>query len=541
MQQDNVVGFEDEAEKLIGYLLQETQELDVVSIIGMPGLGKTTLAGKIFRDPVIKDKFPVRIWVYISQEFKMKDVFLAILRQFIRIDEDMYCKSDQELAQLVASNLEREKFLIVMDDIWTGEDWYRLETALPKSTKRGKVLITSRQVEVAQYANRNRIPHHLRLLTQDESWLLLQYEVFKKSECPPELEFLGKLIAEQCCGLPLAIVVIGVVLTIKFRAWGHMSRNVHAWTKVSENISTYLNDDPDRCMEKTIALSYDKLPYHLRACFLYLGMFPEDFEIPVQKLLRMWIAEGFVQRKVDIGLEELAENYLEELINRNLLRVDKRRSDGGVKTCRIHNMLRNFCKNEARSKKENFFQEVKMYDGEFEPSVTILENFRRLCIHSDVSKFLSSQPTVLECQLRGLPPSFKFPPKLKSLTLSYTFLDWGHISILGMLENLEVLKLKDNAFMGDCWEIGHTNLVTWVALGHHFPELRCLELHNCDELREIPIGLADAPYFRALDLCHSKLAVASAKKIQKAKEKKKEDHNDEFNYGFKLSIFPPEE
>ncbi|KAL0341636.1 UNVERIFIED_CONTAM: hypothetical protein Scaly_1826200 [Sesamum calycinum] len=158
------------------------------------------------------------------------------------------------------------------------------------------------------------------------------------------------------------------------------------------------------------------------------------------------------------------------------------------------------------------------------------------------------------CQLRGLPPSFKFPPKLKSLTLSYTFLDWGHISILGMLENLEVLKLKDNAFMGDCWEvgrthfrrleflhIGHTNLVTWVALGHHFPELRCLELHNCDELREIPIGLADAPYFRALDLCHSKLAVASAKKIQKAKEKKKEDHNDEFNYGFKLSIFPPEE
>ncbi|KAL0341637.1 UNVERIFIED_CONTAM: putative late blight resistance proteinR1A-10 [Sesamum calycinum] len=254
MQQDNVVGFEDEAEMLIGYLLQETQELDVVSIIGMPGLGKTTLAGKIFRDPVIKDKFPVRIWVYISQEFKMKDVFLAILRQFIRIDEDMYCKSDQELAQLVASNLEREKFLIVMDDIWTGEDWYRLETALPKSTKRGKVLITSRQVEVAQYANRNRIPHHLRLLTQDESWLLLQYEVFKKSECPPELEFLGKLIAEQCCGLPLAIVVIGVVLTIKFRAWGHMSRNVHAWTKVSENISTYLNDDPGQLYGKNYSI-----------------------------------------------------------------------------------------------------------------------------------------------------------------------------------------------------------------------------------------------------------------------------------------------
>ncbi|KAL0341642.1 UNVERIFIED_CONTAM: Disease resistance protein RPH8A [Sesamum calycinum] len=157
------------------------------------------------------------------------------------------------------------------------------------------------------------------------------------------------------------------------------------------------------------------------------------------------------------------------------------------------------------------------------------------------------------CQLHGLPSPFKFPPKLKTLTLSYTSLDWCHISILGMLEKLEVLKLKDKAFMGDCWEvgrtrfpslkflhIGRTNLVTWVALGHHFPKLRSLELHNCDELREIPIGLADAPYFLALDLCHSKLAVASAKKIQKAKQKKQEEQNPLFN-GFKLSVFPPEE
>ncbi|KAL0318635.1 UNVERIFIED_CONTAM: putative late blight resistance proteinR1C-3 [Sesamum angustifolium] len=709
LQQGNVVGFEDEAEMLIEYLLEETQQLDVVSIVGMPGLGKTTLAGKIFRDPVIQYKFPVRIWVYISHEFKKKDVFLAILRQFERIDEEMYCKSDQELAQLVAAHLRRENFLIVMDDIWTSADWYKLQIALLESNKKGKVLITTRHVEVAQHANRRRIPHNLRLLTQNESWLLLQYEVFARPECPPELEFLGKLIAEQCCGLPLAIVVIGGILTKKFKATDNMSRNVHAWTRVSENISTYLDEDPERRMAKAIALSYDKLPYHLRACFLYFGIFPEDFEIPVQKLIRMWIAEGFVQQNVDLSLEAVAEDYLEELINRNLLRVDKKRFKGGIKTCRIHNMLRAFCKNEARSKKENFFQEVKRYDGEFEPSVTSLETCRRLCIHSDVLKFLSSQPhgprlhsfvcfskenltlegqdistipaafkmlRVLEtmsikfaripsnmdhllhlryltlslnveslpeyfskfwnlqtliiyttsrtleikaniwkmihlnllktnasanmpkieksskaneylqtldgispqsckkelferarnlkklgirgqlavllddnnrsfdnlaklgylvelklqndvcinppsrCQLHGLPSPFKFPPKLKTLTLSYTSLDWCHISILGMLEKLEVLKLKDKAFMGIAG--------------------RSLELHNCDELREIPIGLADAPYFLALDLCHSKLAVASAKKIQKAKQKKQEEQNPLFN-GFKLSVFPPEE
>ncbi|KAL0417280.1 UNVERIFIED_CONTAM: putative late blight resistance proteinR1A-10 [Sesamum latifolium] len=228
LRQGNVVGFEDEAKKLIEYLLEETKQLDVVSIVGMPGLGKTTLAGKIFRDLVIQYKFSVCIWVYISQEFKRKDVFLDILRQFVRMDEDMYSKSDKELAQLAAAHLGRENFLIVMDDIWTGEDWYKLQIALPENTKK----------------------------------------VFAKLECPPELEFLGKLIAEQCCGLPLAIVVIGGILTKRFKATDNMSRNVHAWTKVSENIITYLDEDPERRMEKTMALSYDKLPYHLRACFL---------------------------------------------------------------------------------------------------------------------------------------------------------------------------------------------------------------------------------------------------------------------------------
>ncbi|KAK4394848.1 putative disease resistance protein [Sesamum angolense] len=112
-----VVGLEDEAEKLVGYLLEETQQLDVISIIGK--------------------------------------IFLAILREFTR-DEDMYHKSDQELALLVSSYLEKGKFLLVMDDVWTAEDWEKLQIALPKSNKMGKVLITSRQVEVGRFANRYR-------------------------------------------------------------------------------------------------------------------------------------------------------------------------------------------------------------------------------------------------------------------------------------------------------------------------------------------------------------------------------------------------
>ncbi|KAL0441126.1 UNVERIFIED_CONTAM: putative disease resistance protein [Sesamum radiatum] len=111
IRQENVVGFEDEAQKLIGYLTQETKQLDVISIVGMAGLGKTTLAGKVFRDPTIMYEFPIRIWVYVSQKFTRKDIFLAIERGFTRLDNDMYRKNEQKLAQLVATRLEMGQIL----------------------------------------------------------------------------------------------------------------------------------------------------------------------------------------------------------------------------------------------------------------------------------------------------------------------------------------------------------------------------------------------------------------------------------------------
>ncbi|PIN26360.1 Apoptotic ATPase [Handroanthus impetiginosus] len=737
--QDNVVGFEDEVEKLIGYLHEDTEQLDIISIIGMPGLGKTTVAGKIFCDPRIQFEFPFRIWVYVSQEFTRKNVFLSILKEFTTIS-DLYHKSDQELAKLVIDYLERGKFLIVMDDMWTPDDWYKLKVALPKSNKSSKVLITSRHEEVAWSANCNRPPHKLRFLNPEESWLLLRSEVFGKYDCPVVLEGFGRVISAKCEGLPLAIVVIGRILAKKFSPSDEMSAVENAWEKVSQSVTKYLNEDPGEHMEKIISLSYDNLPYCLKACFLYFGIFPKDFEIPVWKLIRMWIAEGFIQQKPGISLEETAETYLEDLIKRNLVIIDKMRPDGRVKTCRIHDMLHDFCKTEAGNERENFLQEMNYVGGGFEPPISCVQRYRRLCIHSNVLNFLSSKPygprihsfvcfskeeinlpaekisaipaafkllrvldvkpikftkipsdlyylvhlryialsvnlgvlppafsklfniqtlvvdttsrtleikadiskmiqlrhlktnasatlpkadksskesekiqtlgmispqscteelyirarnlkklgirgrlallldgksgsfdclgkldylenlkllndvfpsPISEGKLPGLPPHYKFPPKLKILTLSNTFLDWSHMCVLGLLENLEVLKLKDKAFIGKYWEvasggfcclkalhIGRTDLVAWSASHHHFPRLRCLELKNCEELQDIPIGLADIASLQLLDLHHTPNAAASAKRIE-AKKRLQEEPNTKVN-GFKLSIFPPD-
>ncbi|KAL7153271.1 hypothetical protein ABFS83_04G155900 [Erythranthe nasuta] len=154
-----------------------------------------------------------------------------------------------------------------------------------------------------------------------------------------------------------------------------------------------------------------------------------------------------------------------------------------------------------------------------------------------------------EGQLRYLPQPHEFPPKLKSLTLSDTSLDWSHMSILGSLEKLIVLKLKYNAFMGKTWNtadggfrhlevlhIGPTNLVVWNASGHHFPKLRRLELYNCEELIQVPIGLADIQSLQFLELNCSNFAAASAKEIHNIK--KQQEQTTQVSI-FKLSVFPP--
>lgn len=207
-----MVGFDGEERTIIGYLQEKREKLDVISIVGIPGQGKTTLAWKIYLNDQIGYDFPIRIWVYISQVFNSRDVFLQILRKFSP-SQDTSSLNDDELAQIVRSCLEKEKFLLVLDDVWSVKAWKIIKEVLPENNGLGKVLITSRETDVGTSSKVYRDPHKLRFLDPDESWTLLQYEVFNSlTECPPELKAIGYLIATKCDGVPLTIVVIGGIL-----------------------------------------------------------------------------------------------------------------------------------------------------------------------------------------------------------------------------------------------------------------------------------------------------------------------------------------
>ncbi|XP_030941906.1 late blight resistance protein R1-A-like [Quercus lobata] len=289
---------------------------------------------------------------------------------------------DDELKSLLFKCLEDRRYLVVMDDIWEIEAWNEVSVAFPTNSNGSRVLITSRIKEVALHASslNNSIPHippyELPFLDEDKSWELFSKKVFGGGTCPLELETLGRQIVKSCRGLPLAIVVLGGLLANK-------EKTHRTWSKYVGHVNSYLTEDRSSCMD-ILALSYNHLPRRLKSCFLYFGIYPEDFEIPVRQLIRLWIAEGFIRQIGNRNIEDVAEDYLEELIDWSLIQVATKRLDGGVKTCRIHDLLRDLCISESAEEK---FLEV-CSDIKLSP----MSKCRRISIHFANHPYISSNP-----------------------------------------------------------------------------------------------------------------------------------------------------
>ncbi|XP_019175619.1 PREDICTED: putative late blight resistance protein homolog R1B-17 isoform X1 [Ipomoea nil] len=198
--------------------------------------------------------------------------------------------------------------------------------------------MTTREKDVAEYASSSKSIHTKCFLNSKESWDLFETKVFEgKHVHIPELETIGENIVVKCQGLPLAIVVMAGLLHA-------LDKSVEAWGDVVKNMNSL-----DDCLG-LLSLSYNYLPSHLKACFLYFGVFPEDRDILATKLINLWVAEGFLKKEKQMtkSLEEVAESYLHNLINRNLVQVSQQSFDGKIKSCKLHDMLHDISVKEAR-------------------------------------------------------------------------------------------------------------------------------------------------------------------------------------------------
>ncbi|PHT44805.1 hypothetical protein CQW23_13963 [Capsicum baccatum] len=334
-----IVGFVDETDWIIRKLTSGPAALDVISIIGMPGSGKTTLAYKVYNDKSVCSHFDVRAWCTVYQEYDEKKFLVRFFNQVT--GSDLKFSGDIDVADKLRKQLYGKRYLIVLDDVWDIDTWDELTRPFPEVVKGSRIILTTRQKEVALHGKGSTDPLNLRLLNPEESWELLEKTAFGEQSCPDELLDVGKEIAQNCKGLPLvADLIAGVILGLE--------KEKTVWLEVRNNLRSFiLNSEVD--VMKVIELSYDRLPHHLKPCLIYLASFPKDTTIDKDMLKMFWRTEGLVEQTEMKSVKEVMEVYFDNLISSSL--VITLNEIGKCPTCQIHDLVHDFCFIKAREEK----------------------------------------------------------------------------------------------------------------------------------------------------------------------------------------------
>nr|UBY07345.1 NBS-LRR disease resistance protein [Dasypyrum villosum] len=361
-----MVGFEDEYEEIVDKLVDTEKDLSVVSIVAMGGAGKTTLARKVYSSSIVEQHFEKIAWVTVSEKYKGIDLLKDIMKQIMGTRGDSLEQMEEyEVGKNTHDFLLHKRYLVVLDDVWETDTWDQINRkikAFPNASNGSRVLLTTRKEDVANHIQMPTHVHHLKKLDEDESWKL-----FNSKALPSyirrtitdvyEFEELGRNLARKCDGLPLALAVLG----------GYLSRNLNTQTWC-DILLDWPSTKNGQMMREILARSYKDLAnHHLRSCYLYFAAFPEDYKISVLTLIEVWIAERFIPHLPNHKLEETAHKYVLELVQRNLVQVtDRSEVHGCILTVRIHDILRDWCIEEARQ--DGFLDVINKTAGQGGPS-----------------------------------------------------------------------------------------------------------------------------------------------------------------------------
>ncbi|GMQ10710.1 hypothetical protein CsSME_00053607 [Camellia sinensis var. sinensis] len=506
---EDFVGFEEDLNKVVKHLVQvhDYTPSRVVSICGMGGLGKTTLAKEVYHHKDVQGHFHGLAWVRISQQYQTRDILQGIFIKLVsERKKEVVRMREEELFRQLREVQQRKKCLVVLDDIWSIEAWNNLKLAFPTVNTRSKILLTTRNKALSSQIDPYHILHELRCLNDEESWNLLQKKSLLRRDgrdsraIDTNLEALGRKMVKLCAGLPLAINVLGGLLATK--------HTLREWENVHQNVCSYKWSNVDG-VSKVLALSYHDLSYQLKLCFLYFGHFLENSEIDAERLYYLWIGDGIIvddDRVGDETIMDVAKRYLGVLAQRCMVQVQV---EWYTQRICLHDLMLDLCLSKA---KENDFLEIIHLQRETDladcfsaTSTTTTPKIRRLAIHlnRDVKRVVLPDLETTK-QLRSIlfynprrddkssiELNFKYFKLLRNLDLEGFKFDEKSVESIGNLISLRYLSFR-SCFIPK-WHSSICKLKYLQTLdlrGCNFNLGEEIVLHSMEGLRHLFISLS---------------------------------------------------
>ncbi|XWS56194.1 hypothetical protein CRYUN_Cryun09bG0065400 [Craigia yunnanensis] len=473
------IGRDEDKEKIIEFLMHPTdgEDIPVLPIVGIGGLGKTALAQLVFNDERVKVHFELRIWVCVTEDFDIKQLMIKIIKS--ATGEKCKDMNKEELHKILQDRLSGKRFLLVLDDLWNEDkkEWIELKNLLAMGAEGSKIIVTTRSNKVATITGT--IPQYdLENLSYENSLSLFLKLAFKEGEEKqyPNLVKIGEKIVEKCKGVALAVKTLGSLLcsTIEEHDW-KLVRDSEIWRLEQKE-----ND-----ILPALKLSYDHLPWYLKQCFAYCSVFPKDYEFTNLKLVSFWMAHGFLQSSnKNEKPEDIGHRYIHELRSRSLFQQVE--DFLLFSTFKMHDLAHDLALSVAQNGVKSFNQDstrnvrhlwIDLSEQDTSKLPNNLNHLRTLFLISE-GQTGSSEALIAKCISRS--------KHLRVLDLSDSSLEQLPKSIR-YLKRLRYLNINENVRI--------KKLPNFIC---NLQSLQALNLGGCKEIEELPKDIRYLINLRAL-------------------------------------------
>ncbi|KAG5578502.1 hypothetical protein H5410_058636 [Solanum commersonii] len=483
--ESDILGRENEIEGLIDRLLSEDgKNLTVVPVVGMGGVGKTTLAKAVYNDESVKKHFDLKAWICVSEPYDILRITKELLQEIgLMVDNNL-----NQLQVKLKESLKGKKFLIVLDDVWNEnyKEWGDLRNLFVQGDAGSKIIVTTRKESVALMMGCGAI--NVGTLSSEVSWALFKRHSLENRDPEEYSEFqeVGKQIANKCKGLPLALKTLAGILRSKFE--------VNEWRDILRSEIWELPLHSNGILP-ALMLSYNDLHPQLKRCFAFCAIYPKDHLFSKEQVIYLWIANGLVQKL------HSANQYFLELRSRSLFEKVRESSEWNPGEFLMHDLVNDL----AQIASSNLCIRLEENQGSH-----MLEQSRHISYSMGKGDFEKLKPLYKLVQLRTLLPinsqrrSWSLSKRvlhdiLPTLT-SLRALSLSHFQIVELPNDL-FIELKHLRFLDLSWTF-ITKLPDSICVLYY---LETLLLSHCSYLKELPLQMEKLINLRHLDISKAKL------------------------------------